>query len=108
MGSIHLIYKKNRPEDAATIDKCLDGVDEWVSGNWAISEETAKAMVNGNLYFHSSQSAPSFFGGVILSTQRIQTGKYAGRVIFRFRFDQTFRGVRTTRTGWSQEKKIIR
>ena len=107
MRAIHVIFKKQRPKEAAGIEKCADAADEWTSGRWVIREQTAKAFVGHHLYFHNTQAKPSFFGGVILNVTKIPEGEFAGRVVFRFKYDASFRGVITSREGWGQEMKIV-
>jgi hypothetical protein len=78
----------------------------WDSGNWVVATDTAQQLVGKSVYLHKKRSTPSFFGGTILSYRVIDSGGDAGRVVFRFRFDESHRGVSTSRSGWGQEKKI--
>lgn len=77
------------------------------SGYWVLSEEKAKSLVGGMIYFHREQAKVSFFGGIITHAERILDGDYAGRIAFTFRFDPTCRNVHTPRAGWGQEMKLI-
>ena len=80
---------------------------EWESGWWAVAPDTAAKLVGGHIYFHKAQAKLSFFGGVILS-YRIETqGEWPGRIIFKFRTGQEFKGVGAGITGWGMEKKIV-
>ena len=100
MPCIHLIEKKG------FIKTLPDSSDEWESGYWAVPESTANALVGGEIYFHKKQAELSFFGGRILGF-RVDTDAYAGRIVFRFRFDIVCRGVSAGQGGWSVEKKIV-
>jgi hypothetical protein len=81
---------------------------EWESGYWKVSAESAETLVGGEIYFHTSQVKPSYFGGKIISYRVQSGGPDDGRVIFRFRAALEFKGVLTTREGWGNEKKIVR
>jgi len=72
--------------------------DEWESGFWKITESTAQALMNGDLYFHEKQTQPSYFGGTILGYRLQPDGEYAGRMIFRFRASNINKMVRTSHT----------
>lgn len=98
---IHLIEKQNLFE---TID-----IQEQIyeSGFWAISEDTAKKSINGNIYFHKGQTKPSHFGGVILKYRVQNNGMFSGRIVFIFRAMIDHKNVKTSKTGWSNEKKIV-
>ena len=80
---------------------------ECESGYWVIGAETAEKLIGGLLYLHSGQLAPSHFGGRIQSTRVEEQGAHAGRVVFRFQPDVSCKGVRTSREGWGNEKKIV-
>lgn len=102
--AIHLIRK-----DPAlpAITPVRAGSNFFRSGCWALPEDKARALIGGNIFFHEKQTAPSFYGGVITDVEKIKNGDWQGRIIFTFRFDQACRGVKTTKTGWSQEMKIV-
>ena len=103
MAAIHLI-KNDR--SLPQIIPIAQGSDIFRSGYWLIAEATAKALVGGNIFFHKKQEESSFFGGVIESIE-VAKGQYAGRIIFIFKSDQTFKDIKTPRKGWSQEMKIM-
>lgn len=71
-----------------------------------VGDETAAALVGGDIYLHDAQAEPSYFGGTILSCRRLTTGDDAGRLVFRFRASQTHKGNRSP-DGWGREKKIV-
>ena len=54
MSSIHLIEKN---EKYKIVDK---DSDEWESGFWAVSIESASKLIHGNIYLHKGQKEPSF------------------------------------------------
>lgn len=97
MPEIHFICHK-----AENVRPIKEADGEWESGNWVVAEETAEKLVGGGLYLHEKQTHPAYFGGVILSFRRTDED----RLVFRFRFDASHKGV-TSRGGWTQEKKIV-
>lgn len=101
MPRIHLV---ERLENTQRVDKDRN---EWESGYWAVSEETAHGLIGGQIYLHRGQLEPSHFGGDILSFRMQPDGDFAGRLIFRFRTGVEFKGIKTAREGWGNEKKII-
>ena len=101
MPEVHFI---ERVDILTPVDKPNN---EWESGNWAISEDTAKKLVGGHIYPHRNQDKPSHFGGEILSYRFLVDGEHAGRIIFRFRADIACKGVKTGPDGWGYEKKIL-
>ena len=64
------------------------------------------------MFFHTKQKEPSHFGGVILSF-RLATmddaieDEHVGRIIFRIRAGNDFKGVKAEPGGWAYEKKIV-
>jgi hypothetical protein len=80
---IHLI------ENADNFTKLRDKV--WESGWWVLTEDEAKKLIGGHIYFHRKKSEPSFYGGVI----------------FEFEYRDACRGIKADRCGWSMEKKIV-
>jgi hypothetical protein len=84
--------------------------NEWESGYWVMSKETATRLVGGFIYLHSDQAAPSHFGGKILSFYVYTSEKESkrnGRYVFIFQALPERKGVKTSREGWGNEKKII-
>lgn len=80
---------------------------EWESGWWAVAPAKAEQLVGGHIYFHKQQASPSFFGGVILGFRVETEGEWPGRIVFKFRASQEFKGVKAGAGGWSMEKKIV-
>ena len=103
MGTIHLIERLGNME---RIDK---EKNEWESGKWAVSEETAQKLVGGYLYLHHGQDKPSHFGGKILSFRVLPEteGALAGRIVFRFLPSIEFKNVKAGQEGWGNEKKLV-
>lgn len=101
-AAIHLIENDGRirPIDVSA--------DLYESGFWVVGDDVAAELKGGDIYFHSAQAAPSYFGGTILDSRRQLDGEYAGRLIFRFRADLGHKGVRAGTGGWGREKKIVR
>lgn len=104
MPAIHLI--KNDPA-LPNIIPIQPGSDIYRSGYWAVSEDRARALINGTIYFHEEQAKPSFHGGLITAIEKVNEGQYAGRIVFTFRFDRACRGVSTSKDGWLREKKFV-
>ena len=59
MAAIHLI-KNDR--SLPQIIPIAQGSDIFRSGYWLMAEDTAKALVGGNIFFHKRQAESSFFG----------------------------------------------
>ncbi len=97
--NIHIIEKTNK------FTKLQD--DVWESGWWRVDEGNAQKLVGGEIYFHRKRLAPSFYGGTILGYRVEPEGKYQGRIVFQIRHNQACRDVRTDKSGWSREVKII-
>jgi hypothetical protein len=98
--NIHLIEHSNN-------FKMLED-ETWESGWWELNETNAQKLVGGEIYFHKKRQEPSFYGGTILGYRVEQGGgQYQGRIIFRLQYSQSCRNVRTDKTGWSKEMKII-
>ncbi len=101
MASIHVI------ERLSNLRQIPESPGEWESGYWAIAVATASTLLGGDLFLHSHQTDPSHFGGAIVSYRIQPDGEYQGRVIFRFRYTQKHKGVKTGKKGWGNEKMII-
>lgn len=80
---------------------------EWESGWWKLSSDMAEKLVGGEIYFHKAQAKPSYFGGLVLSYRVETEGEWPGRIVFRFRAGQEFKGVDAGTRGWGMEKKIV-
>lgn len=98
MPRIHLI------ERAGNVHRVAGSPDEWVSGDWVISHDTAAKLVGGDLYLHSNQSEPSHFGGRIVGWH--PHTKDTKRIVFVFIASKDYKGFRTGKDGWGVEKKI--
>jgi hypothetical protein len=104
MARIHFVERKNN------VTRIAGTTDEWESGFWVVSEETAQGLVGGDLYLHSNQDAPSHFGGTILSHRVVDDPSrpdICGRLIFRIRATMGHKGFQAGRAGWGNEKKIV-
>jgi len=97
--NIHLIEHSNN------FAKLQDNV--WESGWWNIDERRAQELVGGEIYFHKKRQEPSFYGGTILGYRVEADGQYQGRIIFKLQHSPSCRNVRTDKSGWSKEMKII-
>lgn len=105
MNAIHLIQKDPKLGPKKESDK--DPASLWTSGFWAVSESTSQKLIGGMIYFHERQDGRSKRGGEIVDYELVKDGKYAGRIIFRFRNDSAAKGKLAGREGWAMEKKIV-
>jgi hypothetical protein len=102
MASLHLIERLNN------VRKLVDAPPFWESGYWAIPVETAERLIGGDLYLHSGQLEPSHFGGKIVGYRVHNDGTdIDGRIVFRIAPNPTYKGVKTERAGWGNEKKFV-
>jgi hypothetical protein len=81
--------------------------NEWESGCWPVSEETAQKLIGGTIYLHRSKQQPSHFGGEILSYRVEPSDTQAPCVVFTLRADADCKGIKTDRKGWSKDLKIF-
>jgi len=79
----------------------------WESGTWGIEESRAKELVGGEIYFHKKRQEPSFYGGTILGYRVHPDGEFQGRIVFQLQYSQACRNVRTDRSGWIKDIKIV-
>lgn len=102
MPAIHLI------ERVGLVRRLSRDSQEYESGNWVVSEETAARLVGGHLFLHDAQDKPSRFGGRILGWRALEEGvEDAGRIVFRFLASEDHQGVNAGRDGWGNEKKLV-
>ena len=103
MSKIHLI------ERVTNVKLLSKERNEWASYAWAVSEETAKKLVGGQIYLHQGQEKPSHFGGTIYSFDILTevAGDDANRIVFNFKAGPEFKGVKAGKEGWGNEKKIV-
>jgi hypothetical protein len=105
MAAIHLIKKTDG--GLPPIVPVAGAAHTFTSGFWTLSQETARSLIGGQIYFHEHQRDPSFYGGRILDAQQAVDGDYPDKIVFTFLFSADCRGVRTTADGWAQEMKIV-
>lgn len=105
MPAIHLIKKGET--GLPPIVPVPSEPNTFTSGYWSLSEESARSFIGGSIYFHEHQGDPSFYGGIIVNTEKVAIGEYQGRIVFKFTYSPDCRGVRTSREGWSQEMKFV-
>ena len=96
MAAIHLV---DRSDSVRKIDPSRN---EWESGYWPLSEETARKFVGGVLYLHRTKNTSSHFGGDILDYRVEQSG-----VVFKLRAKADCKGVKVDSKGWSKDCKIV-
>lgn len=81
--------------------------NEWESGFWPMSEETAQKLVGASLHLHRTKNQPSHFGGKILSYRIEETGPSAGRIVFIVRATVDCKDVKVDARGWAKDQKIF-
>ena len=81
--------------------------NEWESGFWPVTEETAQKLVGASLYLHRTKNQPSHFGGRILSYRIEQSGPSAGLVVFIVRATVDSKDVKVDSRGWTKDCKIL-
>ena len=101
MTAIHFI---ERTDHVRKTDKLKN---EWESGFWPVTEETAQKLVGASLYLHRTKNQPSHFGGRILSYRMVETGPSAGSVVFIVRATVDCKDVKVDSKGWSKDYKIL-
>ncbi|WGL18408.1 hypothetical protein PVT68_08940 [Microbulbifer bruguierae] len=95
-------------EKAKAFQRTDKELNIWKSGNWVLSNDVAEASVGGDIYFHTEQAKPSYFGGEIIEVRKLQEGPDKGRYVITFKMTMAHKGVKTEKQGWGMEKKIIR
>lgn len=102
MPKIHLIQKDPdlRPWPSA------EGPPKWESGFWDLSEQRARLLIGGDIYFYEHRTEPSFFGGIVEDIKIKEDDPWRERIIFIFKYYPEYRGKRTSREGWGMEMKI--
>ena len=81
--------------------------DEWESGWWLIEEHQAKNLVGGDIFFHKSRQQPSYYGGRIVGYRIEEEEAHKGMIVFRLKYDEACRNIKTEKTGWFKAIKII-
>ena len=105
MPAIHLIKKSKA--GLPPIVPVAGEANTYTSGFWTLSEDTARSLIGGKIYFHVRQREPSFYGGRILDAWREVGGQYPDKIVFKFVFSDDGKGVRTSADGWAQEMKLV-
>lgn len=80
--------------------------NEWESGCWHLTEDTAQKLVGATIYLHRSKHQASHFGGRILS-YRIDPEIANGNVVFTVRASAACKDVKTEPKGWAKDCKIL-
>jgi hypothetical protein len=100
MTAIHLL---ERSDNVRKTDRLKN---EWESGFWNVTEESAQKLVGATLYLHRSKHQPSHFGGRILSYRIEQAGPSSGCVVFTVRAAADCKDVKAEPKGWAKDHKI--
>ena len=101
MTAIHFI---ERTDHVRKTDRLKN---EWESGFWPVTEETAQKLVGATLYLHRTKNQRSHFGGKILSYRIEQAGPSAGSVVFTVRASMDCKDVKVEPKGWAKDQKIF-
>jgi len=80
----------------------------WESGWWNLDESSAQKLIGGEIYFHKTRMEPSFYGGTLLGYRVEEEGQHQGRIVFKLQYRHACRNVKTGKSGWQKEIKIIR
>lgn len=105
MTAIHLIEKNGTSQGLRLVEL---KARRWESGYWKVAEGTAKRLIGGSIFLHTSWSEPSHFGGHIDSfTIHHAFGTAVdGRIIFNFTAEENCKHV-VAPPGASGEKRIV-
>ncbi len=99
---------QNRIHLIATEDKLIRIQEgEYESGFWDLTEKLADQLVGGLIVFHNERNQPSYFGGRIQSYRVQDGGDRDGRIVFRFRYEEECRGIRTQGKWTSRDRKLV-
>lgn len=101
MTAIHFI---ERSDNVRKTDRLKN---EWESGFWDVTEESAQKLIGATLYLHRSKHQPSHFGGRILSYRIEQAGPSGGGVVFMVRAAVDCKDVKAGTKGWAKDHKIF-
>lgn len=93
MAKVHLICRR--------VAGGLDGVTAvnpkdhiYRSAAWDFKINEAKKLLGGKIYFHQAKSAPSHYGGEVLSVEEVKTDNAREvRILFTFKATADGRGV---------------
>ncbi len=87
MASAHFICK-----DRLGIKGLGGGM--YSSEAWDIQSSDADKLVGGRIFFHEKKTLPSYFGGIVLSYEEIETGNaHTKRILFKLETDKAGKGV---------------
>jgi hypothetical protein len=101
MAAIHLL---ERSDNVRKMDRLKN---EWESGFWNVTAETAQKLVGASLYLHRTKHQRSHFGGKILSYRAEATGPFSGRIVFTLRAAVDCKDMKTDSKGWTNDHKIV-
>jgi hypothetical protein len=99
---IHFIEKQR------LLTRADNSTQDWESGYWAVSKDLADSLIGGDIYLHTARDKPSYFGGQVTGYRIENEGPWEGRVVFQFTATMEHKGVKTGKTGWSMEKKLVK
>ena len=85
----HLICKidKENNTQSRNLHKDDSEKDIFLSGNWTIKLEEAKALIGGKLFLHREKDEKSYFGGDVIDVTTILVDNNK-KVIFKFKVNE--------------------
>lgn len=97
MYDIHLIEKN------AAYYRVEGTSDEWITGSWVLSEDTAEQLIGGTVHLHTAQKAGCYLGGEILGCKLVSPQRYE----IHFKLDKSVMN-KTANGNWGMEKMLVR
>lgn len=94
-------------ERTPNVRKTEPQTNEWESGFWPVTEDTARKLVGASIHLHRTKNQPSHFGGRILSYRIEQSGPSTGLVVFIVRATVDAKDVKVDSRGWTNDHKIL-
>ena len=97
---LHLIEKLRKMKPIS------QGSSTFESGDWTIAAERAQRLIGATVFFHETQTDPSYYGGKITGYRVIPAGSpNAGKIVITFVRDEAAIGHRTGKDDWGMEQK---
>lgn len=72
------------------------------TGYWSFTPEQAESYIGCWLFLHRHQADPAHFAGRIVGFRIHDSGRYAGRIVFKVERDKGLEGLITTADGWNR------
>lgn len=103
MAAIHMVDKIDN------LRKLKDSniAHEWESGGCMVDADVAEKLIGADLYVHEGPSKSSRFGGRITGFRIRNADGEDASVVFRFQATHDHRDIKTSRGGWTNDRKIV-